>query len=338
MSDFLSLPVPEELIANVPAFPRDSSRLLILERTTGHIQEDIFRNLGNYLPPHSVLVLNETKVVPARLPARTESGTPVELLYLRHSEKTFFALSPKKLHESDVLLFGIHELKVRHASHGEYEILPSFPISDLPGILESRGTTPIPPYIKNNPHSEEERREKYQTVFAKTAGSVAAPTASLHFTPELLTSLEAAGHTLVFVTLHVGMGTFMNPTPDQIKSSILHEEWYEMSEETVRLINVCKAAGRPIIPVGTTALRTLESATSGAGLAEAKSGMTNLFIQPGYTFKMTDRMITNFHVPNSSLRMLVQAFAGEENVVHSYEHAIANKFRFYSFGDAMLIL
>lgn len=338
MIDPQEILVPEELIAQVPAIPRDASRLLILDKKSGEIKEDIFRNLGQYLSPHSVIVLNETKVVPARLPARTESGSLVELLYLRAGEHTFFALSPKKLHESDVLLLGNHELKVRRAVHGEYEILPSFAISELSNILENIGITPLPPYIKNNTHTEPELRLKYQTVFAKKPGSIAAPTASLHFTPELLASLESAGHTLAYVTLHVGMGTFMNPTAEQIKSSTLHEEWYEISHETARLINVCKEAGRAIIPVGTTALRTIESASTDAGVVEAKSGTTNLFIQPGYTFKITDHMITNFHVPRSSLRMLVAAFAGAENIVHSYEYAIEKKFRFYSFGDAMLIL
>ena len=313
--------VPEECIAHVPAIPRDASRLLILERKSGAIREDIFRNIGEYLPAHSVLILNETKVLPARIFAKTEAGSLVELLYVRHGENTFFALSPKKLHESDVLLLGTHELKVRRATQGEYEILPSFPLSDLPTILEQQGVTPLPPYIKQATLTEPERRKAYQTVFATSAGS-----------------LEARGHTLIFVTLHVGRGTFMNPTKEQIEHKVLHEEWFEMSAEAARVMNLCRAAGRPIIPVGTTALRTIETTTDDAGITQAKSGTTNLFIQPGYHFKTTDHMITNFHVPHSSLRMLVTAFAGAENIVHSYEYAIAHKFRFYSFGDAMLIL
>lgn len=338
MIDPIAIPVPEALIAHVPAHPRDASRLLVLNRKTGAIREDIFRHIGRYLPPRSVLVLNETKVVPARIPARTESGTIVELLYTRETEKTFFALSPKRLNESDTLLLGPHELKVRKASQGEYEVFPSFPLRELPAVLEAFGTTPVPPYIRNHELPESTLRQRYQTVFAKSPGSIAAPTASLHFTPELLASLEENGHTIVLVTLHVGLGTFMHPTKEQIDSGRLHEEWYEVSHEAARTINVCREAGRPVIPVGTTALRTIETAADEKGILQAGSGTTNIFIKPGYQFKITDGMITNFHVPNSSLRMLVVAFAGSQNVVQSYEYAIANSFRFYSFGDAMLIL
>jgi len=338
MPDFLSLPVPEELIAQTPAIPRDSSRLLVLEKNSGKISEDTFRNIGKYLPPKSVLVLNKTKVVPARVRVTTESGSVIELLYTRHDERNVFALSPKKLKANDVLHFGNHKLIVKDFLNAEYKLEPNFDMAELPKILETYGNTPIPPYIKNSKLPEAELRVKYQTVFAKTSGSVAAPTASLHFTPELLDSLKKAGHTLVFVTLHVGTGTFMNPTAEQIKKGILHEEWFEISSETAQVINACHDAGRKIIPVGTTALRTLETIADESGVLREASGTTDIFIKPGYHFKIADAMITNFHVPNSSLRMLVAAFAGEENMLKSYNYAIANRFRFFSFGDAMLII
>lgn len=330
---------PKSLIAQSPASPRDSSRLLVYNRKTGKIFYDIFRNLSKYLPKNAVLVFNETKVIPARLILQKETGGKVKILYLETEGKEIKVLSNKRLKINSILsLRGPrHTFKITGETEKGFLLTPQFPISKMPAILEKYGETPIPPYIKNSPLTEKELKEKYQTVFAKYKGSVAAPTASLHFTKALLNKIKKSGVDVKFVTLHVNLGTFAPLTPENLKSGKLHEEYFEIDPKTADFLNKARVEGRPIITVGTTVTRTLESACKSHKLARL-SGKTDLFIREGYKFKFIDCMITNFHVPESSLLMLVAAFIGKEELFSLYEKAITKKFRLFSFGDGMLIV
>jgi S-adenosylmethionine:tRNA ribosyltransferase-isomerase len=330
---------PPELIANAPADPRDSSRLAVLDRSTGETQWTTFRVIGEYLPPNALLVLNETKVIPARLPVTRATGGKTELLVLGVAGGQLRALANKKLRAGETLTIDGDDrtLTVSGSDEKEWILTPSFSIAELSSVLDTAGRMPLPPYIKNSPLSQEQIKERYQTVFARNAGSIAAPTASLHFTPELLASLERQGIAVARVTLHVHLGTFAPLTAEQWASGQLHREEYVIELEQARMIEQAKADGRPIIAVGTTAVRTLESAADENGHLTHLSGQTRLFIREGYVFRMVDGMITNFHVPKSSLLMLVCAFAGRERVMALYRQAIQRKFRLFSFGDAMLI-
>lgn len=330
---------PPELIANAPADPRDASRLAVLDRATGEVSWATFRGIAGFLPPRAVLVLNETKVIPARLPALRASGGKTELLVLGTDGDRIRALSPKTLRGGEELSVdgGARRLTVIAREDGEWLLAPAFPIAELPALLDRAGRMPLPPYIKNSPLTEGQVRERYQTVFARSAGSVAAPTASLHFTPALLREIGEAGVTIARVTLHVHLGTFAPLTPEQWASGRLHREEYAIDPAQAAVIEQAKAEGRPIIAVGTTAVRTLESAADDAGRLTRLSGDTTLFIRESYRFRMVDGMITNFHVPKSSLLMLVCAFAGRERVLDLYRQAIEKRFRLFSFGDAMLI-
>lgn len=333
--------LPKELIANKPASPRDSARLLIYDRATKTITHDIFRNCGMYLPKHSVLVMNQTKVLPARLALKKESGGLVKILYVGTHKTYMRALANKNLKPEEILKLTdqiVFTVKSREQGANKYLLKPSFSLEHIHAILEQYGEMPIPPYIKDTPLSKKELKEKYQTVFAKKEGSIAAPTASLHFTNRLMTNLKKEGIDMQFVTLHVGLGTFASVTEEQIKEKKLHEEWYEIGKITAKTLNAAKAKGYPIIPVGTTALRALESATTSEGKLEKLSGVTNLFIQEGYQFKFAGGMITNFHVPESSLMMLVAALIGREELLRIYKEAIEKQYRFFSFGDAMMII
>lgn len=331
--------LPPELIANAPAVPRDSARLVVAKQTTNEYAWDTFAHIAHYLPQNAVLVMNQTKVIPARLPLKRSTGGKVEVLYLATRDDRIVVLANRTLELGEKLVLANGAYFSVQARDGKSWLLkPSFPLAELPQIFEDFGKTPIPPYIKHCPLSERELRREYQTVFAKEAGSVAAPTASLHFTPELLRSIAARGITLAYVTLHVNLGTFAPLTDAQMIAEKLHEEWYEIDINTAALISDAKAAGRPIIAVGTTAVRTLESACDTHGNITKPRGTTDLFIREGYTFKMVSGMITNFHVPRSSLMMLVAAFIGRERLLHLYAQAIEKKCRFYSFGDGMLLL
>jgi len=328
---------PAELIANKPAHPRDSAKLLVYDRKTEAVNFDTFKNLGKYLPVGSVLVLNDTKVLPARLPLKKETCGAVKILYLETVGKNIKALSPKKLRVGEKLLLPDGKyFTVTDVRDGEYLLRPSFNAKEIYSVLKKYGETPLPPYIKNVPLTEKKIREEYQTVFAKVLGSVAAPTASLHFTKGLLNNLKKQGVKTVYVTLHVGLGTFAPLTEENLKTGKLHAEYYEISPKTALALNDAKKNGKRIIPVGTTALRTLESACVGGKLKKL-SGETELFIKEGDSVKFVDGLITNFHVPRSSLLMLAAALLGRKKLFELYRLAIDKKFRLFSFGDGMLI-
>ena len=332
-----------ESIANLPAMPRDSARLLAYDRTTRQTGFDIFRNLGKYLPKNAVLVFNQTKVWPARLIARKPTGGKVELLYISHSNRLIKTLANRPLAAgtSLALLSGrSRTLKLQvMAKKGQFYFLrPSFPIGKTPEILKRCGVTPLPPYIKNSPLSERQKRQEYQSVFAKSGLSVAAPTASLHFTKPLINQLKKQGIAIKFLQLDVGLGTFAPLKEQNLDQHKLHREFYKIDKATADFLNMAKRQGKVIIAVGTTVVRTLESASNRRRRLTKLTGTTELFIQEGYNFNFVDGIITNFHVPRSSLLMLVSAFAGRKTILDLYRRAIGKKFRFFSFGDGMLLL
>lgn len=330
---------PDELIANSPASPRDSAHLLVFNRQTEQTQFDTFKNLAQYLPKNSVLVLNETKVIPARFYATKPSGGKVELLYLNNDGECISVLSKKPLEiNSELQTEDGNIFTVTEKLEKGYSLKPNFTIPEFLNWLDNYGETPTPPYIKNIPLSKNKLKEEYQTVFAKTPGSSAAPTASLHFTEELLKNLEQEGIIIEKILLHVGLGTFAPLTEKQIENKKLHEEYFEIPADTAQRLNTYKKENRPIIAVGTTVVRTLESASSKPDELTNLNGQTSLFIQEGYNFKFINGIITNFHVPKSSLLMLVSAFAGREKTLDLYKQAINKKYRLFSFGDGMLIL
>lgn len=330
--------VPDECIAQVPTSPRDAARLLVFNRETKTTSLDTFRNLARYLPPKSIIVLNRTKVIPARLWCKKESGGKVQVLYIRQDARYVYALCNRKLEiGARIILTPALTFVVRGQAGTQYILKPSFAISRMAAILERYGTTPIPPYIKHSPLSERALRTEYQAVFAKTKGSVAAPTASLHFTPRLLAALQKAGHTVLFVTLHVGLGTFAPLTEQQLKRGRLHEEFFDIDAKTARALQAAKKSGRTIIAVGTTVARTLESASDRRGRLVKLRGVTDIFIRDGYSWRFVNALITNFHVPQSSLMMLVASLVGRVQLLKLYRYAIARRMRFFSFGDGMLI-
>ena len=327
--------LPESSIAQRPAEPRDSSRLLVLHRDTGEVEHRVFRDIGDYLQTGDLLVLNQTRVIPARIYARKETGGRVELLLLRRRDEfTWEALVGGK-----GLRVG-KQVKVEDGPRAEIiqlldgsERLIKFS-EPIEPYFSKVGNVPLPPYI----HEKLSDPERYQTVYAREPGSAAAPTAGLHFTPRLLEELQAKGVKVGYVTLHVGLDTFAPVTEDDPQEHKIHSEWCELTSETVDLINETKRRGGRIVAVGTTSVRTLESAASLQSPVSAYLGPTSLYILPGYTFRVVDAMITNFHLPKSTLLMLVSAFAGRETMLKTYKTAIEQGYRFYSFGDAMLIL
>lgn len=325
---------PEDLIAQKPVHPRDSAKLLVYSRKTGLVSLDIFKNIGKYLPPKTVLVLNETKVLPARFEVFKPTGGKIKLLYLRGNKNKFTALSPKKLKIGEALLVGKRKIIVSKILEEGYEFTATKSFNILK-VLDKYGSAPLPPYIKHSPLTKTEIKKEYQTVFAKKKGSVAAPTASLHFTKKLLTELKKSGVKEEKVTLHVGLGTFATLIEENIKNGKLHKEYFEVDEATAKRLDKEKKNGAFILPVGTTALRTLESVFP---KASKLSGETDIFIKEGDRLKFVDGLLTNFHVPKSSLIMLVASLVGREKTLELYNLAIKNKFRLFSFGDAMLIL
>lgn len=325
--------LPERLIAQEPAVPRDSSRLLFYNREEKKIVYDTFLNIGDYLPERAVLVFNETKVIPARVFLKKETGGKTEILYLGQKDNLIEVLANRKLRMNSFLYLNQKKVfLVVDQKQNIYYLKPLF--SDVKGFFEKYGIMPIPPYIKNTPLSKKELRKKYQAVFAKKTGSSAAPTASLHFTNRLLKKLKNDKR---FLTLHVGLGTFAPLNKENIKKKKLHEEYYSIDEKTALFLNKARKEGRLIVAVGTTVARALESA-SRKGKLKSLSGQTSLFIQEGYKFDFIDGLITNFHLPKSSLLMLVSAFTGRRETLDIYNKAIKKNFRFYSFGDGMLIL
>lgn len=332
--------LPKELIAQTPLKVRDSSRLLVMDKQAGELKHEHFNNIIEYLHKGDVLVLNDTKVIPARLiGVKEETGAVIELLLLKDlGEDKWECLSKpaKRLKIGTVISFGNGELKAKVIEKLDEGLTHVELIYDgiLMEILDSLGSMPLPPYI----HEKLEENNRYQTVYAKNIGSAAAPTAGLHFTPELLKQIEDKGITIAYVTLHVGLGTFRPVEVDNILEHHMHSEFYVMNEETANILNKAKEEGRRIIAVGTTSTRTLETiATNNNGIFKATSGNTDIFIYPGYEFKAIDCLITNFHLPKSTLVMLVSALSSRENILNAYKEAVLEKYRFFSFGDAMFI-
>ncbi len=331
--------LPEELIAQDPLEDRSSSRLLVLDKTTGKYEDRCFKDIVSYLSPGDTLVMNNTKVIPARLFGKregTEGACEILLLKRLDSDVWECLVKPgKRLREGAVIIFGDGVLKgtvEKVLDNGNRYIRFSYE-GIFEEILDRLGEMPLPHYIKHRLKD----KNRYQTVYAKYDGSAAAPTAGLHFTKELLKEINDKGIQLAFVTLHVGLGTFRPVKADDIKDHEMHSEFYIIDEETARIINDTKKRGSKVVCVGTTSVRTIESAADDDGTVKAGSGWTDIFIYPGYRFKVVDRLITNFHLPKSTLIMLVSALAGRENVLGAYSHAVEEKYRFFSFGDAMLI-
>ena len=338
-SDFY-FDLPEELIAQDPLEDRSGSRLLMLDKETGETRHRVFHDIVNYLAPGDCLVLNNTKVIPARLlGVKEDTGAAIEVLLLKRRDKDVWEtlVRPgKKCRPGAKFVFGDGLLKaevlevveegnrlIRFTYDGIFE-----------EVLDKLGEMPLPPYITHKLQD----KNRYQTVYAKYEGSAAAPTAGLHFTKELLQQIEEKGVKLAYVTLHVGLGTFRPVKEDDILDHHMHSEYYQVTEEAARMINDTKKSGGRVICVGTTSCRTVESASDEAGIVHAGCDNTEIFIYPGYRFKVLDCLITNFHLPESTLVMLVSALAGREHVLAAYEEAVKERYRFFSFGDAMLIL
>ncbi len=332
--------LPEELIAQDPLADRASSRLMVLDKDTGGVVHKRFYDIADYLQPGDCLVLNNTKVMPARLYGVKEgTGAVIEVLLLKRLADGCYEtlVRPgKKAKPGTVLSFGDGVLQgkvLEVLEEGNRKIQFSYE-GIFEEILDRLGEMPLPPYI----HHKLQDKNRYQTVYAREEGSAAAPTAGLHFTPELLQKIEEKGVHLAYVTLHVGLGTFRPVKEENILEHHMHKEAYHVDEETARLINDTKKAGKRVICVGTTSVRTVESAAGEDGRVHAGEGDTEIFIYPGYRFRVPDALITNFHLPESTLLMLVSALAGREHVLKAYEEAIREKYRFFSFGDAMLII
>ncbi len=336
-SDF-NFELPPELIAQTPLEKRDSSRLMCLDRESGEVTHRVFSDIAGLLRPGDCLVMNDSRVLPARLLGVRESGGATELLLLRDlGEGRWECLvrPGKRTRPGTRISFGGGELtaEVLSVAEGGNRIV----CFDYEGIflevLERLGKMPLPPYIK----AELNDPERYQTVYSKALGSAAAPTAGLHFTRELLDEIAARGVRECFITLHVGLGTFRPVKEEEIEEHDMHSEFCIIPEETARTVNECREKGGRVVCVGTTSCRTLESFANEDGTLEAKSGWTDIFIYPGYKFKCMDALITNFHLPESTLIMLVSAFAGREHILNAYAEAVREKYRFFSFGDAMFI-
>ena len=332
--------LPEELIAQDPLEDRSSSRLMLLDKTTGEVGHDIFSNIGANLRPGDCLVLNNTRVIPARIYGEKEgSGGAIEFVLLRRMENDIWEviLRPgKKAKPGARFVFGGGLLKaeILEVLEGGNRLVQFFYEGVFEEILDQVGIMPLPPYITH----KLEDPERYQTVYNKHRGSAAAPTAGLHFTKKLLAELEEKGVKLAYVTLHVGLGTFRPVKVDNILEHKMHSEYFEIHQDAADLINQTKQAGGRVICVGTTACRVVESASDDNGVIQPTCGDTSIFIYPGYKFKMLDGLITNFHLPESTLIMLVSALAGRDHVMHAYETAVKERYRFFSFGDAMIIL
>ena len=331
--------LPQELIAQDPLEDRSASRLMVLDKKTGKIQHHIFKEIVNYLNPGDCLVINDTKVIPARLyGAKVGTDAKIEVLLLKRKENNIWETLVKpgkkakigtKISFGEGLLIGEVVDIVEEGNR-----LIQFTYEGIfEEILDKLGQMPLPPYITH----QLKDKNRYQTVYAKHDGSAAAPTAGLHFTPELLEEIRAKGVNIAHVTLHVGLGTFRPVKVEDVTQHHMHSEFYVVEEDQAALINETKKKGGKIISVGTTSLRTLESASTEDGILKAGSGWTDIFIYPGYRFKIVDRLITNFHLPESTLIMLVSALAGKEHIMAAYEEAVKDKYRFFSVGDAMFI-
>lgn len=339
VSDF-NYELPQELIAQTPIKERDKSRLLILDKNSGEFVHGTFRDILKYMDKDDVLVLNDSKVIPARIFGVKEvTGAVIEFMLLSQRDGDVWEslVKPgKKARIGDRFVFGEGKLCGEIVGIIDEGIrLVKFQYDGVfMEILDEIGNMPLPPYI----HEKLQDKNRYQTVYAKDPGSAAAPTAGLHFTKELLAQAQEMGVKVCYVTLHVGLGTFRPVKEDEVEAHPMHSEWYSVSKETADIINKAKADKKRIIAVGTTSCRTLESATDDDGILHSKSDSTDIFIYPGYRFKSIDALITNFHLPESTLIMLVSALAGRDNILRVYNEAVKEKYRFFSFGDAMLII
>ena len=331
--------LPEELIAQTPIEPRNASRLMVLNKKTGEVEHKIFKDLTNYLNPGDCLILNDTRVIPARIfGVKKETGAVVEFLLLKQKETLVWEClckPGKKAKVGTEFVFGEGKLecKVIDVLDDGNRIIKFDCDANIYTVLDEIGQMPLPPYIKEKLAD----KERYQTVYSEHLGSAAAPTAGLHFTKEMLEEIKAKGVNIGYVTLHVGLGTFRPVKVENIQEHHMHSELFVVTEEEAAKINAARAAGGRIICVGTTSLRTLESTTDENGIVHADSRETDIFIYPGYKFKAADCLITNFHLPESTLLMLVSALAGRDNILNAYKTAVNEKYRFFSFGDAMFI-
>ena len=332
--------LPERLIAQVPLTDRSASKMLVLNKNTGEIEHKHFKEMINYLNKGDTLVLNDTKVIPARLiGTKEETNAVIEVLLLKNIEGNIWeslTKPAKRVKLGTIVSFGDGLLKAKCIEIGEEGIRKFELIFDgiLYEILDKLGTMPLPPYI----HEQLKDQNRYQTVYAKNLGSAAAPTAGLHFTPELLQALKDKGVNVEYLTLHVGLGTFRPVQTENILEHHMHSEYYQISRETCDVINKTKANGNKVVVVGTTSVRVLETVASKYGELKEDSGWTDIFIYPGYEFKIVNNLITNFHLPKSTLIMLVSALAGRENILNAYKTAVENEYRFFSFGDSMFII
>ena len=338
-TDDFNFDLPENLIAQHPISKRDESRLMVLDKNTGDIEHKKFYNIIDCLEEGDTLVLNDTKVIPARLfGVKSDTNAHIELLLLKNTEKNIWEVlvkPAKRVKVGTMLSFGDGLLKAKCISSSEEGIrhLEFIYEGVFYEILDQLGTMPLPPYIRE----KLEDKDRYQTVYAKNIGSAAAPTAGLHFTKELLSNIEKKGINICYVTLHVGLGTFRPVSVEDVTKHVMHSEYYEMDEKTANILNKAKQEGKRIISVGTTSTRTLESIINKYHCFKECSGWTNIFIYPGYEFKAIDALITNFHLPKSTLIMLVSALASKEIILNAYNEAVKNEYRFFSFGDAMFI-
>lgn len=337
LSDF-NYYLPEELIAQTPIEKRDESRLMVLDKNTGEIEHKIFRDIIDYLQPGDCLVRNNTKVIPARLYGKKETGANVEFVLLKNLEGDIWEAMVRpgnKLHSGAKVIFGDGLLRaeiLETLQDGTRKVKFEYD-GIFNEILDKIGLMPLPPYI----HESLKDNDRYQTVYAKYEGSAAAPTAGLHFTDELLKKIEEKGISIANVTLHVGIGTFRPVKEKNIEDHQMHTEHYYIKQEDADKINKAKISGHRVIAVGTTSCRTIETIADEKGLVKACEGDTGIYIYPGYKFKCLDALITNFHLPESTLVMLVSALAGRENILNAYNEAVKEKYKFFSFGDAMFI-
>ena len=330
--------LPEELIAQTPIDKRDESRLLVLDKETGNIEHKHFKEIINYLDSNDVLVLNDTKVIPARLiGVKEETNAVIEILLLKdHGDNIWECLTKpaKRIKVGTIVKFSdklsAKCIEIKDEGIRLFELIYE---GILYEILDELGEMPLPPYI----HEKLEDKNRYQTVYAKNIGSAAAPTAGLHFTNDLLEKIKEKGITICYVTLHVGLGTFRPVSVEDVTKHIMHSEFYQMSKETADILNEAKKTNKRIISVGTTSTRTLETIIKKYGCFKECSGNTEIFIYPGYKFEAIDSLITNFHLPKSTLIMLVSALATKENIMNAYNEAVKNNYRFFSFGDSMFI-
>ncbi len=331
--------LPDELIAQTPIEPRDHSRLLVVFKDRKGLEEGIFKDITNYLNPGDLLVLNNTRVIPARLYGQKETGAVIEVLLLTSQtvDKWEVLVRPgRKMKLGEEVIFGDGLMKGTVLDYTDFggRVMKFSYQGDFDQIIDQLGEMPLPPYIT----TKLEDPERYQTIYAAKRGSAAAPTAGLHFTQKLFNTLQSKGIRIGYVTLHVGLGTFRPVQVDDVEEHDMHSEFYEVTEQTADLINSTRASGGKIITVGTTATRTLETVADDQRIIHPGSGWTDIFIYPGYQFKAIDGMITNFHLPKSTLIMMISALIGQQKVMQAYAHAIRERYRFFSFGDAMMII